>query len=207
VPVVHLFFPDFLVRQIGEEHRRSLADLPNRTELNLAGRDMKASCLKKTSCLGLVAIFCTLSVSRAQEKLLLDLKRLADKPRPEIEKFLGPASKATDDVFRSGRGFTYPAVRAVYVNDAIEVTYVEGGARYFKIWIQKLDGKYRGYAYPNDTGRLLADLGFNRNTAADFTNETLTRWRHLPDIYEVSVFATPEKRIWYVHVVTSRIYE
>ena len=157
--------------------------------------------------MGLLGVFCALSISRAQEKLLLDLKRLADKPRPEIEKFLGPPSKVTDDVFRSGRGFTYPALRAAYVSGAIEVTYLEQGARYFKIWMQKLGGKYQDYAYPKDTGQLLADLGLDRNTAADLSNETVTRWRNFPDIYEVSVFATPKKQIWYVHVVTTRIYE
>ncbi|HKY08309.1 MAG TPA: hypothetical protein VJQ55_08710 [Candidatus Binatia bacterium] len=168
---------------------------------------MRAYWLKEIILMGLLAVCCALSVSRAQEKVLLDLKRLADKPRLEVEKFLGPASKVTDDVFRSGRGYTYPALRAAYINGAVEVTYLERGARYFKIWVQKLGGKYQHYAYPKDTGRLLADLGLDQNTAADLSNETLTRWRNLPDIYEVSVFATPEKQIWYVHVVTTRIYE
>ena len=93
------------------------------------------------------------------------------------------------------------------MNGAIEVTYLEGGARYFKIWIQKLGGKYLDYSYPKDTGTLLGDLGLDRNTTADLSNQTVTRWRDLPDIYEINVFATAEKQIWYVHVMTSRIYE
>ena len=162
---------------------------------------------KKIIGVGLISVFFAMSYSAAQEKVLLDLKRLANKSRPEIEKFLGTPSKLIDDVFRSTRGYTYPAVRASYMNDSIEVTYLEGGARYFKIWIQKLGGRYQGYSYPEDTSMLLGDLGLDRNIAADFSNNTVTRWRDLPNIYEINFFATAEKRIWYVHVVTSRIYE
>jgi hypothetical protein len=89
----------------------------------------------------LLSIFFASHYSAAQEKVLLDLKRVADKPCPEIEKVLGAPSKLIDDVFRSTRGYTYPAVRATYMNGAIEITYLEGGARYFKILIQKLGGK------------------------------------------------------------------
>jgi len=162
---------------------------------------------KAIICIGLLSVFFAINYSAAQEKVLLDLKRVADKPRPEIEKILGVASKSIDDVFRSTRGYKYPAVRATYMNDAIEVTYLEGGARYFKIWIQKLGGKYQNYSYPKDAGTLLGDLGLDRNIIADLSNQTVTRWRDLPDIYEINVFATAEKQIWYVHVLTSRIYE
>ena len=168
---------------------------------------MKFPGLKKIICTGLLSVFLAADHSAAQEKVLLDLKRVADKPRPEIEKVLGVPSKSVDDVFRSARGYTYPAVRATYANDAIEVTYLEGGARYFKIWIQKLGGKYQDYSYPKDTGTLLGDLGLDRNTTADLSNQTVTRWRNLPGLYEINVFATAEKQIWYVHVLTSRIYE
>ena len=168
---------------------------------------MKFTGLKEIICVGLLSVFLAPDHSAAQEKVLLDLKRVADKPRPEIEKILGIPSKLVDDVFRNTRGYTYPAVRATYMNGAIEVTYLEGGARYFTIWIQKLGGKYRDYSYPKDTGTLLGDLGLDRNITADLSNQTVTRWRDLPDIYEINVFATAEKQIWYVHVMTSRIYE
>ena len=169
---------------------------------------MKFSGLKEIICIGLFSVvFASDSRAAQEEKVLLDLRRVADKPRPEIEKFLGVPSKLIDDVFRSTRGYTYPAVRAIYMNGAIEVTYLEGGARYFKIWIQKLGGKYQDYSYPKDMGPLLADLGLDRNIPADFSNQTLTRWRDLPDLYEINVFTTGEKQIWYVHVLTSRIYE
>jgi hypothetical protein len=168
---------------------------------------MKFSGLKGIICLGLLSVFFAMDHSAAQEKVLLDLKRVADKPYPEIEKVLGVPSKSVDDVFRSARGYTYPAVRATYTNGAIEITYLEGGARYFTIWIQKLGGKYRDYSYPKDAATLLGDLGLDRNTTADLSNQTVTRWRYLPDLYEINVFATPENQIWYVRVLTSRIYE
>jgi hypothetical protein len=168
---------------------------------------MHSTVLTKIICIGLLSVFFAIDCSAAQEKVLLDLKRVADKPRPEIEKFLRVPSKLIDDVFRSTRGYTYPAVKATYMNGAIEVTYLEGGARYFKIWIQKLGGKYQDYSYPKDTGTLLGDLGLDRTITADLSNQTVTRWRDLPDIYEINVFATAEKQIWYVHVLTSRIYE
>src|SRR5688572_7082766 len=103
---------------------------------NRRRRDMKIFGLKKIIGVGLISVFFAMGYSAAQEKILLDLKRLANKPRPEIEKFLGTPSKLIDDVFRSTRGYTYPAVRGAYMNDSIEVTYLEGGARYFKIWVQ-----------------------------------------------------------------------
>ena len=168
---------------------------------------MKLTGFKEIICIGLCSIFLTIDCSTAQEKLLFDLKRVADKPRPDVEKILGPPSKLVDDVFRSSRGYRYPAVRATYMNGAIEVTYLEGGVRYLKIWVQKLDGKYQEYSYPEDAWKLLGDLGLDRNTEADLSTPTVTRWRHLPDIYEIHVFATAEKQIWYVHVLTSRIYE
>ena len=168
---------------------------------------MEFTGLRKIICVGLLAVFIAIDYSAAQKKTLLDLKRVADKPRPEIEELLGAPSKLVDDVFRNTRGYAYPAVRAAYMNGAIEITYLEGGARYFKIWIQKLGGKYQDYSYPKDAWTLLGDLGLNRNTTADLSNQTVTRWRDLPDLYEITVFATAEKQIWYVHVLTSRIYE
>ena len=168
---------------------------------------MKFTGLKEIVRIGLLSVFFAIGHSAAQENVLLDLRRVADKPRPEIDKILGVPAKLLDDVFRNTRGNTYPAIRATYMNGAIEITYLEGGARYFKIWIQKLGGKYQDYSYPKDTGALLADLGLDRNITADLSNQTVTRWRDLPDIYEINVFATAEKQIWYVHVMTSRIYE
>ena len=142
-----------------------------------------------------------------EEKLLFDLKRVADKPRSDVEKILGEPSKVVDDVFRGSRGSTYPAIRAAYLNGAIEVTYLEGGARYFTIWIQKLGGKYQGYSYPNDGSTLLGDLGLDRNVTADVSNQVMTRWRDLPGIYEINVFPTAKNKISYLHVFTNRIYE
>jgi hypothetical protein len=163
--------------------------------------------LKEIICVGLLSVFLAIGHSAAQEKVLFDLKRVADKPHPEIEKILGVPSKSVEDVFRSTRGYTYPAIRATYMNGAIEVTYVEGGARYFTIWIQKLGGKYLDYSYPKDAATLLGDLGLDRNIPADLSNQTVTRWRNLPGLYEINVFATAQKQIWYVHVLTNRIYE
>jgi hypothetical protein len=170
------------------------------------GQNMKSTGLRKVICLALLPLFSAIDCAAAQE-VFLDLKRVADKARPEIEKILGMPSQLVDDVFRSTRGYIYPAVRATYMNGAIEVTYLEGGARYFKIWIAKLGGKYAGYSYPEDIPKLLEDFGLDRNTTPDSSNPTVTRWRDLPDLYEINVFATAEKQIWYVHVMTSRIYQ
>jgi len=175
--------------------------------LKSSGPAMTLASFKKSVCIGLLSVSFAVGDCTAQERVLLDLKRVADKSRPEIEKILGAPSTSVDDVFRSSRGNSYSALRATYMNGAIEVTYLEGGARYFKIWIQKLGGKYQDYSYPKDARTLLGDLGLDRNTAPDVSNQTVTRWRDLPDIYEINVFTTAEKQIWYVHVVTSRIYE
>jgi hypothetical protein len=168
---------------------------------------MRFSEVKKITCMGLLSVIFAVGYAPSQEKFLLDLKRVADKPQAEVEKFFGVPSKLANDVFRSSRGYSYPAVRAGYINGAIEVTYLEGGARYFKIWLQKLGGKYQDYSYPKDAAMLLGDLGLDRNTTADFSNQTVTRWRNLPNLYEINVFATPEGQIWYVQVLTTRIYE
>jgi len=168
---------------------------------------MRFNGLKQIFHLTMLLFFFAIDYAAAQQNLLFDLKRVADKPRAEIEKIFGVASRSVDDVFRSSRGYTYPAVRATYMNGAIEVTYLEGGARYFKIWIQKLGGKYLDYAYPKDTRTLLGDLGLDRNTTVDLSNQTLTRWRYLPDLYEINIFPTAENQIWYVQVLTSRIFE
>jgi hypothetical protein len=163
--------------------------------------------MKQIIYIGLVAIFLAIDCSTAQEKALFDLKQVADKPAAEIEKILGKPASSVDDILRSSRGYTYPAVRAAYMTGAIEVTYVEGGARYFKIWVQKMGGKYQDYSYPKDAWTLLGDLGLDRNTTADLSNQTVTTWRNLPNLYEINVFATAENRIWYVHVLSSRIYQ
>jgi len=96
---------------------------------------------------GFLLLFGVFGRSVAQEPLLFDLKRVADRPPPDVEKILGKPSKIVDDVFRSSRGSTYPATRAAYMNGAIEVVYLEGGARYLTIWIQKLSGRYQDYSY------------------------------------------------------------
>lgn len=157
--------------------------------------------------IGLLSVIFVIDHSAAQEKPLFDLKRVADAPRSEVEKILGVPSKLVDDVFRGTRGSTYPAIRATYMKGAVEVTYLERGARYLTIWIEKLGGKYRDYAYPKDAPTLLGDLGLDRNVPADFSNQTVTRWRNLPGLYEINVFAMAGSQIWYVHVLTNRIYE
>lgn len=157
-----------------------------------------------------VALLCVLPSSghsAAQRPALLNLNELADKSRSHIEEVLEPPVTLVDDVFRSARGFTYPAIRATYQNSAIEVTYLEGGARYFKIWVQKLGEHYKVPSYPKDTSILIGDLGVDPKVPPDLSNETVIRWRYLPNLYELSIFGTPEKTIWYVHVLTSRIYE
>ena len=169
---------------------------------------MKFTGVKEIICItGLLSTFFVFDHSAAQEKVLFDLKKVADRPRPDVETILGESSKVVDDVFRSTRGSTYPAIRATYMNGAVEVTYLEGGARYLTIWIQKLGGKYQGYSYPRDASTLLGDLGLDRNTTADFSNQAVTRWRDLPGIYEINIFPTAENRIWYAHVFINRIYE
>ena len=145
-------------------------------------------------------------VSAAQEKLLLDLKQLADKPQGEAEKILGKPSALTDDLFRNSRGAMYPALRATYLDGAVEVTYLENGARYLKVWVQRLSGKYRDYSYPKDAWTLLGDFGLDRNAAADHSDEGIIRWRDFPGIYEINVFPTAEGKIWYAYILTSRIY-
>ena len=156
---------------------------------------------------GFLLLFGVFGRSVAQEPLLFDLKRVADRPPPDVEKILGKPSKFVDDIFRGSRGSTYPATRAAYMNGAIEVVYLEGGARYLTIWVQKLSGRYQDYFYPKDGWKLLGDLGLDRNTTADLSNQAVTRWRDLPGIYEINVFPTSEKQIWYVHVLINRIYQ
>jgi hypothetical protein len=120
---------------------------------------------------------------------------------------LGKPSKLVDDVFRGTRGNTYPAIRATYMNGAVEITYLEGGARYLTIWVQKLSARYQEYSYPKDGWSFLRDLGLDPNTTTDISTQATTRWRDLPGIYEINVFPTAENRIGYVHVLTNRIYE
>jgi hypothetical protein len=52
------------------------------------------------------SVFCTFDHSIAQEQLLFDLKQVADRPPPDVEKILGKPSKLVDDVFRGSRGST-----------------------------------------------------------------------------------------------------
>jgi hypothetical protein len=156
---------------------------------------------------GLLLLFCWFGQSLAQERLLFDLKAVADRSTSEVEKILGKPSKVVDDVFRSTRGSTYPAIRATYMNGAVEITYLENGARYLTIWVQKLSGKYQEYSYPKDGSSLLRDLGLDPNTTADISTQATSRWRDLPGIYQINVFPTAENRIGHVRVLANRIYE
>jgi hypothetical protein len=156
---------------------------------------------------GLLLLFFWFGQSPAQDRLLFDLKAVADRSAPEVEKILGKPSKVVDDVFRSARGNTYPAIRVTYMDGAVEITYLEGGARYFTIWVQKLSGKYQEYSYPKDGSLLLRDLGLDPNTTVDISTQVATRWQDLPGIYQINVFPTAENRIWHVRVLANRIYE
>ena len=156
---------------------------------------------------GLLLLFCWFGHSVAQERLLFNLKAVADRSASEVEKILGKPSKVVDDVFRGTRGNIYPAIRATYMTEAVEITYLEGGARYLTIWVQKLGGRYQEYSYPKDGSSLLRDLGLDPNTTADISTQATSRWRNLPGIYEINVFPTAENRIGHVHVLTNRIYE
>lgn len=155
----------------------------------------------------LLLLTCWFGHSVAQERLLFDLKAVADRSAPDVEKILGKPFKTVDDVFRSARGNTYPTIRAIYMNGAVEITYIEGGARYLTMWVQKLSGRYPEYSYPKGGWSFLGDLGLDPKTTADISNQAITKWRHLPGIYEINVFPTAEERIWYVQVLINRIYE
>jgi hypothetical protein len=157
--------------------------------------------------IGLLSALCVVGNAVAKDPALFDLKQVADQPMPDVERILGKPSRLVDDVFRGSRGYIYPAIRAGYRNGAIEITYLEGGARYLTIWVQKLSDKYPAYFYPKDGWTLLGDLGLDRNTPADFSNQAITRWRDLPGIYKIDVFPTGEKKISSVHVLINRIYE
>jgi hypothetical protein len=156
---------------------------------------------------GLLLLFCWFGHSVAQERLLFDLKAVADRSASEVEKILGKPSKVVDDVFRGTRGNIYPAIRATYMNEVVEITYLEGGARYLTIWVKKLGGRYQEYSYPKDGSSLFRDPGLDPNTTTDISTQAVTKWRHLPGIYEINVFPTAEERIWYVQVLINRIYE
>jgi hypothetical protein len=98
---------------------------------------MKIAGLKEIiSFTGLLFICFVFDYSAAQEKFLFDLKKVADRPPSDVEKILGKPSKLVDDSFRDSRGNTYPSIRAAYMNESIEITYIEGGARYLTIWVQ-----------------------------------------------------------------------
>lgn len=84
------------------------------------GRALKAA----TYVIGLSSFLFVLKYGLAQENPLFDLKQVADKPPPHVEKILGESPKLMDDVFRGTRGSTYQAQRAFYRNGAIEVTYL-----------------------------------------------------------------------------------
>lgn len=161
------------------------------------------------SVIGLSFFFFVLKIALAQENPLFDLKQVADKSPPHVEKILGQPPKLLDEVFRGTRGSTYQAKRGFYMNGAIEVAYMEEGARYVTVWIQKLGGKYQDYSYPKDAWTLLGDLGLDldRNVTADISNQFTTRWRNISGIYEINVFPTAGKTIWYLHVLTNRRYE
>ena len=168
---------------------------------------MKFAGLKEIiSFTGLLFVCFIFDHSAAQEKFLFDLKKVADKPPADVEKILGKPSKLVDDSFRDSRGNTYPSIRAAYMNEGVEITYIEGGARYLTIWVQKLSERYQDYSYPKDGWTLLGELGLDRNTTADFSNHTATRWRDLPGVYEINIFPTAENKIWYAHVFINRIY-
>src|SRR4029450_11691222 len=153
------------------------------------------------------SVFYMFDHSIAQEQLLFDLKQVADRPPPDVERILGKPSKLVDDVFRGSRGSTYSTIRAAYMNGVIEVTYIEGGARYLTIWVQKISGRYQEYSYPKDGWTLLGDLGLDRNTTADFSDQASTRWSDLPGIYQINIFPTAENKISHAHVFVNRIYE
>lgn len=155
----------------------------------------------------LLSLFSSSDHAIAQGQLLFDLKKVADRPPAEVEKILGKPSKLVDDVFRSSRGNTYPTIRAAYMNDAVAVTYIEGGARYLTISVQKLGARYRDYSYPKDGGALLGDLGLDRHSTADFSNQASTRWSDFPGIYAISIFPTAEDKISHAQVFINRIYE
>lgn len=168
---------------------------------------MEATLKAIISAISLLSILCVFGHSAVAETLLFDLNRVADKPRSDVEKILGEPSKVVEDSFRGSRGTLYPAIRAAYMKEAIEVTYLEGGARYLSIWVQKLSERYQDYSYPNDGWTLLGNLGLDRNITADFSNQAITRWRNLPGVYEISVFPTANNKISRVHVFINRIYE
>ena len=169
---------------------------------------MKITGLKQIiSFTGLLFIFSVFDYSTAQERFLFDLKKVADNPPPEVEKILGKPSKLVDDIFRDSRGNTYPSMRAAYMNEAIEITYIEGGARYVTIWVQKLSERYQEYSYPKDgRGTPRGSWSRSKYERLIFSNRAITRWRDLPGIYEINIFPTAENRIWYAHVFVNRIY-
>ena len=157
---------------------------------------MKITGLKEIiSFTGLLFICFVFDHSAAQEKFLFDLKKVADRPPSDVEKILGKPSKLVDDSFRDSRGNTYPSIRAAYMNESIEITYIEGGARYLTIWVQKLSERYQEYSYPKDGSSLLRDLGLDPNTTADISTQATSRWRNLQAFTKLMFFLQPKTEL------------
>lgn len=154
-------------------------------------------------------------------KFPFKLQDLVNKSPSAIEKVLGKPGKLIDDTYENGTK-TFKIKRGSYMNNAVEISFVDGGARWITIQLEEctnyeqlsktmkrcLETKsnFDTYYYPQDSSNLLKDLGLNSSLSPDFSNDYAIRYHNIGDIYEVSLFPIQDK-INYALVLTNKKYE
>ena len=164
------------------------------------------------------------SPEQVQLKQLFDLKAVANQSPETVQQILGEPSELRANTFSALTGKNYRIQEGKYRGGTVDIAYIENGARYITIYLsacaeyKNLDERtqkcvkekhtgYGWYLYPKGAWQLLGDLGLDKNATADFSNQFTTRWRNESGIYEINVLPTAGNKIWYVHVLTNRVYE
>lgn len=149
------------------------------------------------------------------------LMDIVDKDPTQVEKLLGKPNKVTRDDFQGTYG-KYKIERASYLNDAIEIGFIDSGARWITIrleecteWEQlsktmkkckKTTSNFKGYSYSRGTSTLFKDLGLPMNAKPSFSNDYVKRYKNIDGIYEISIFPIID-RMNYVLVLSDKQYQ
>ena len=155
-----------------------------------------------------------------QEPFPFQLNDLVNKDPASVAKILGKPDKVSRDNYQGTYG-KYKIERASYLNENVEIGFIENGARWITIKLesctdweqlsknmkrcQETKSNFKGYSYSRGESTLFMDLGLDKNIKPNFANEHVKRFKDVDGIYEISIFPIKHK-IDYILVLSEKKY-
>lgn len=147
------------------------------------------------------------------------LSKLTNKSQEEVEQILGVPDSTSEGTLQG-----YDVIRNEYLVGKLEITYIEGGARYITLNLEECSKEeqlsenmtrcleyedyYKDYVFSNAGARiLLSEVGIDTKDEPDFSSQSIKQWKNLHGNYEVGLYEDGKGGIKYIMIITDIKYQ